>query len=52
MHVTKSVHIDNVDIGRREQNVLNERCEHVPGLKEDEAGIEPKAISGKHGEDR
>lgn len=51
MRVAESVNVEDVDVGRREEQVLDERGEHVPGVEEEEGDDEVQDVCTGHGDD-
>lgn len=49
--VAKGVHIEDVDVGGGEEEVLEEGGEHVPGVEEEDRGDEVEEPGGGHGDD-
>ena len=43
-HIAECIHVDDVDVRGREEDVLDERREHVPGVKRNERSVEPQAV--------
>ncbi len=44
MGVAEGVDVENVDVGRRKEQVLNKGGKHVPRVKEEERDHEPENI--------
>ncbi len=49
--VAEGVDVENVDVGWGQEEILDERCEEVPRVEEEEGYDEPEDIGGDKGED-
>lgn len=52
MGVAEGVDVEDVDVGRGEEQVLDEGGEHVPGIEEQERHDEPEDVRGGQGDDQ
>ncbi len=49
MGVAESVDVKDVDVGWGKEEVLEEGCEEVPRVEEEEANDEPENVGGSEG---
>ena len=51
MRITKRVDVENIDVGRSQGEVLQERGEHVPRVEEQEGDHEVEDVGRDQGDD-
>ena len=51
MGVAEGVDVEDVEVGGREEEVLHEGGDHVPGVEEEDAGDKVKDVGASHGDD-
>lgn len=49
--IAKCVDVENVDVGRSQKEVLDEACQQVPRVKEEDGNDDPEDIGRNEGED-
>ena len=51
MRVAECVHVEDIDVRRRHEEVLDEAGEHVPGIEEEEGDDEVEEVRRGHADD-
>lgn len=51
MGVAEGIDVENVDVSWRQEKVLDEGGEHVPGVEEEEGDKEVEDVGGEQGDD-